>query len=54
LRDGEVLPQAGKIHEAQIDGTDFLGADQGQDFFGTHGARTSYQGGNPEVRRDGY
>ena len=35
-RDGEMLPQAGKIHEAQIDGLDFLFADQGQDFFGCH------------------
>ena len=39
--DGEVLPQAGKVHEAQIDGADFLFPDQGQDFFRCHGCKTS-------------
>ncbi len=41
--DGEVLPQAGEIHEAEIDGLDFLFADQGQNFFGGHGGRHSAQ-----------
>ena len=35
-RDAEVLPQAGKVHEAQIDGLDFLFADQGENFFRRH------------------
>src|SRR5205823_6558128 len=34
--DGEVLPQAGEVHEAQIDGLDLLLADQGQNLFGGH------------------
>ena len=37
--DGEMLPQAGKIHETQIDGLDFLFTDQGQNFFGCHERR---------------
>jgi hypothetical protein len=36
-RDGEVLPQAGEIHEAQVNRLDFLFADQGEYFFGCHG-----------------
>ena len=35
-RDGEVLPQAGEVHEAQVDGLDFLLADQRQNFFRCH------------------
>ena len=35
-RNGEVLPQAGEIHEPQVDRLDFLFATQGQDFFGSH------------------
>ena len=43
--DGEVLPQAGKVHEAQIDGPDFLLTDEGEDFFGCHGRDLRYKGG---------
>jgi hypothetical protein len=33
-RDGEVLPQAGKVHEAQVDCLDLAFAEEGQDFTG--------------------
>ena len=34
-RNGEVLPQAGKVHEPQVDRLDFFFAAQGQDFLGS-------------------
>ena len=35
-RDGEMLPQAGEVHEAQVDGLDFLFTDERKDFFRGH------------------
>src|SRR5205823_5644800 len=46
---GEVLPETGEVHEAQIDGADFLLTDQGQDFFGCH--RTTSPESDMEWRR---
>ncbi len=34
--DGEVLPQAGKVHEPQVDRLDVLFPAQRQNFFGCH------------------
>ena len=36
-RDGEVLPQAGEVHEPQVDGLDLAFAEEGQDFAGRAG-----------------
>ena len=35
-RDREVLPDAGEIHEPEVDRGDFALPDLGQDFFGSH------------------
>ncbi len=38
-RDGEMLPDAGKVHEPQVDRGDLALSDLGQDFFGSHRER---------------
>ena len=40
-RDGEVLPQAGEVHEAEVDGLDLALAEEGQDFAGRAGGFAS-------------
>ena len=46
--DREVLPQAGKIHEPQIDRLDVLFAAQRQNFFGLHSNLPFYEMNVPE------
>ena len=43
-RDGEVLPEAGEVHEPQIDGLDLAFAEEGQDFAGRAGGFASGHG----------
>src|SRR5205085_2131230 len=44
-RDGDVLPEAGEVHEPQVDGLDLLLPEQGQHFARGHGVLAGAQGG---------